>query len=406
VNLTIGRKLALAFATGIAIVGASAAASLKSAGVLRQTADTVQGQIATLASSPGGAAIQAPLRRAAAEALLASERANFIAFTTLLLVVCLAPVAFVVVRRELAWRAYVAQAMAESETRFRAAVDGSRDAFYILRAVRDGSGALLDFEFLDVNAQAETLLGRPAIEIIGQRLCELIPANRTSGFLEKYAQVVQSRDPIDEECRVPSQTLSASWVHHQIVPLNDGVAITSRDITERKEREEELRAMSMVDEMTGLYNRRGFLMLAEQQLRMARRGHRELVLLFVDMDDFKQINDQFGHAEGDAALQKAAAILRRTFRDSDILARLGGDEFVVLASDASHGSADLIVSRLSAELRQQNARGDGRYLLSFSVGAATFTTESPPSIEELLSAADAMLYEQKRGRRVVAKGAA
>lgn len=165
----------------------------------------------------------------------------------------------------------------------------------------------------------------------------------------------------------------------------------------RKRHEDELRALSLVDDLTGLNNRRGFLALAQQQIKVARRNRRELVLLFVDMDDFKQINDTHGHKEGDVALQRAARVLRSTFRDSDIIARLGGDEFVVLAADT--GSSASIIHRLRQELGDRNEHDGYPYTLSFSVGAARFDPEDPPTIEELLQTADAMLYEQKRHRR-------
>lgn len=160
--------------------------------------------------------------------------------------------------------------------------------------------------------------------------------------------------------------------------------------------EEQLRALSLVDDLTGLNNRRGFLALAEQQIKFARRNSKELVLLFVDMDDFKQINDKYGHQAGDIALQRAARVLRSTFRDSDIIARLGGDEFVVLAADT--GTSASIVQRLRKSLMERNDSEDYPYTLSFSVGAARFDPEDPPTIQELLHTADAMLYEQKRAR--------
>lgn len=165
----------------------------------------------------------------------------------------------------------------------------------------------------------------------------------------------------------------------------------------RRQHEDALRALSLMDDLTGLNNRRGFLTLAQQQIKLARRNKRELVLLFVDMDDFKQINDAHGHQEGDVALQRAARVLRATFRDSDIVARLGGDEFVVLAADT--GSSASIIHRLRQELNERNTRDGYPYNLSFSVGAARFDPEDPPTIEELLQTADAMLYEQKRHRR-------
>ncbi|MEW5915333.1 MAG: GGDEF domain-containing protein [Gemmatimonadota bacterium] len=165
----------------------------------------------------------------------------------------------------------------------------------------------------------------------------------------------------------------------------------------QKKHEEELRALSIVDDLTGLHNRRGFLALAQQQVKHARRNKRELVLLFVDMDDFKQINDRYGHQQGDIALQRAARVLRSTFRDSDIIARLGGDEFVVLAADT--GTSASIVERLRLELTERNTRDGYPYTMSFSVGAARFDPDDPPTIEELLHTADSMLLEQKRQRR-------
>jgi diguanylate cyclase (GGDEF)-like protein/PAS domain S-box-containing protein len=323
-----------------------------------------------------------------------------------ILAVILAPLAYLIVRNDARVRLAAGRAVEESEARFRAATDGSMDAFYVLRALRDRSGELLDFEFVDLNARAEGLLGHPRHAVLGQRLCELIPANRSLGFVEKYRRVMETGMVLEEECEVISRDYSAAWIHHQVVPMPDGVAITSRDVTQRKRQEDALRALSLVDELTGLYNRRGFLTLAQQQLKLARRGQRELVLLFIDMDDFKEINDTFGHQEGDTALLRASEILKHTFRDSDILARLGGDEFVVLATDTGRTGSEVIVNRLRHELRVRNEREGYPYRLSFSVGAARFDPDAPPSIEELLAAADAMLYEQKKHKRATSPAVA
>jgi len=339
------------------------------------------------------------LRRRSAAARAGADRAESILQVGLVLVLILAPLAFLIVRNDFRLRLEAERALRESEARFRAATDGSLDAFYVLRAVRDGTGEVLDFEFVDLNARAEALLGHTRALVLGQRLCELIPTNRSQGYVEKYRRVLETASVLEEEFEVTSRDFDAAWIHHQVVPLEDGVAITSRDITERKRQEEALRALSLVDELTGLYNRRGFLTLAQQQLKQARRGHRELVLLFVDMDDFKEINDTFGHHEGDAALVRASEILKHTFRDSDIIARLGGDEFVVLATDTGKSGSEIIIQRLREELRVRNDRDGYPYRLSFSVGAARFDPEAPPTIEELLAAADAMLYAQKRHKR-------
>ena len=361
---------------------------------------SLQGALAQLRDDVGG-----ELRERSLAARRGADRAERILQLGLILVLILAPLAFLMVRNDFRLRQASERALRESEARFRAAADGSLDAFYVLRSVRDGAGDVLDFEFVDLNARAEALLGRERHLVLGQRLCELIPANRSNGYFEKYRRVLETAHVLEEEFEVTSRDYDAAWIHHQVVPLNDGVAITSRDITDRKRQEDALRALSLVDELTGLYNRRGFLTLAQQQLKQARRGHRELVLLFVDMDDFKEINDSFGHPEGDAALVRASEILKHTFRDSDIIARMGGDEFVVLATDTGKTGSEIIVNRLRQELRERNERDGYPYRLSFSVGVARFDPAAPPSIEELLAAADAMLYEQKRHKRQTAASA-
>jgi diguanylate cyclase (GGDEF)-like protein/PAS domain S-box-containing protein len=331
-----------------------------------------------------------------------ADRTLFIVRLGLYLTILLAPLSFFIVRNDFALRREMEVSLRESEARFRAAADGSMDAFYVLHAVRDANGRVIDFEFADLNARAEGLLGLDRAALLGQRLCELLPINRTAGFLDKYVHVMKSGQAMEEEFEVPSSALPGVWVHQQVVPLADGVAITSRDISERKRHEEALRSLSLIDDLTRLYNRRGFLTLAQQQLKLARRAHRELLLLFVDMDDFKSINDTFGHQEGDEALRRTAGVLRRTFRDSDILARIGGDEFVALVADTGDNVSEIIINRLRSELRERNEQDGYLYRLSFSVGVARFDPLAPPSIEELLATADSMLYEQKKYRREMA----
>ena len=115
---------------------------------------------------------------------------------------------------------------------------------------------------------------------------------------------------------------------------------------ERKRMDEEIRSLSLTDDLTGLYNRRGFTLLAEQEVKLAHRINRPMLLFFCDVDSLKGINDAHGHAQGDLALQEVSAILKETFREVDIMARLGGDEFVVLAVDALQESAETITNRI------------------------------------------------------------
>ena len=161
--------------------------------------------------------------------------------------------------------------------------------------------------------------------------------------------------------------------------------------------EEALLALSLTDELTGLYNRRRFFVLTEQCLKVAIRTKKRSLLLYIDMDDLKWINDHYGHNEGDHALIDLAGILKKTFRDSDIIARMGGDEFVVLLESTGEND-EILMTRLYENIKDHHAEGTRRYKLSISVGAAQFDSENPISIDELLSKADTLMYAQKRKR--------
>lgn len=161
----------------------------------------------------------------------------------------------------------------------------------------------------------------------------------------------------------------------------------------------EFRALAIVDELTGLHNRRGFVSLGEQQLKLARRSKKEIILMFADLDGLKTINDQLGHPEGDLALIETAKILKGTFRSSDIVARIGGDEFAVIAIEAGKVHLDVLISRLRQKLKNWNARGEHRFKLSFSVGAACLNPGETFSLEELMAQADEALYREKRSKR-------
>ena len=184
-------------------------------------------------------------------------------------------------------------------------------------------------------------------------------------------------------------------IEHEGRPAVIGTMV---DITSRKQFEEALRTLALVDELTGLYNRRGFVTLAERQLSMARRKKHPLVLIAADVDDLKGINDRFGHAVGDQALVAAASVLRQTYREADIVARLGGDEFTVFPLEASAESAPLLIERLETSVQNYNERHKREFTLSLSTGVALLEGELSKDVQQLLAEADSQLYQQKRER--------
>jgi diguanylate cyclase (GGDEF)-like protein len=192
-----------------------------------------------------------------------------------------------------------------------------------------------------------------------------------------------------------------------VVALSLLVWLNARKLNKTEESLEEVRKAkdilydaSVKDELTGLYNRRGFLAFAEEQLKIACSGRRELLVVFADVDDLKAINDGYGHVEGDRALKKAAEVLLIVFRDTDLVARLGGDEFAALALDCSPAGLVRINAHFDKLLRAINDL-ETPWKLSISVGAVHVDSRHQLSIEELLSKADGIMYDQKRAKLAV-----
>ena len=170
---------------------------------------------------------------------------------------------------------------------------------------------------------------------------------------------------------------------------------------ERHRLQRNLRNLSLIDDLTGLYNRRGFMALAEQHLRMIQRKGAAL-LVYLDLDDLKLINDSFGHLEGNRALVVTANILRACFRQSDILARIGGDEFCVLMTDAGQDSDVQVRKRLEHRAGFVNSLGSWKFRISLSIGITDVPIVRQPSLEQLLRLADTQMYREKRGKQSLA----
>ncbi len=213
---------------------------------------------------------------------------------------------------------------------------------------------------------------------------------------------------ISAEWRVNTSDGIVRWLMCRARPMRnvdgavDGYIGIIFDITERKQAEEQILSLSNTDQLTGLCNRRGFITLAEQQLKIAARSNTGLILLFADLDDLKWINDNLGHNRGDEAIAEAASILKEACRKEDIIARIGGDEFLVLTSGWALNKPDILRDRIQQYVDLHNARQDRDYTISMSIGMAykdheTFDISS--SIEALMSEADALMYEQKRCKR-------
>ncbi|WP_347273301.1 diguanylate cyclase [Candidatus Kuenenia sp.] len=160
----------------------------------------------------------------------------------------------------------------------------------------------------------------------------------------------------------------------------------------------ELHEISLFDELTGLRNRRGFFLMAEQQLKIAIRKGQLVLLIMIDVDELKNINDTYGHKEGDKMLKALAVILKKTFRETDIIARMGGDEFIVFAIEADKKNANDLELRLKDTIDNFNSQSDCSFKLQASVGKVCCEVKENSTLEELLDNADKAMYEKKRGK--------
>ena len=164
---------------------------------------------------------------------------------------------------------------------------------------------------------------------------------------------------------------------------------------ERQEVMKSLPSMLFVDNLTGLYDRDGLNILAEQQINIANCTKKGLFVIYININGMKWINDTIGHKEGEQVLIDAAGIFKETFRSSDIIARIGGDEFVIITIDARRDYAGIVESRLEENARIHGVMNNKRYRLSMSAGITYYDPENPVSFGELLTQAKNMMYEQK-----------
>lgn len=278
---------------------------------------------------------------------------------------------------------------------FRALLDGIDDGVFVLSSVRDEAGGIRDFRYDLVNRAGLRLLGRPEDEVVGQDVVALFPSHADLGIDDRYRDVVATGRPTVfeipwfEDNGVRGSFLVAASKYR------DGVVLTVTDITDRKRAEAELLHSSMHDPLTGLPNR-ALLMdrIGQDLLRSKRSGH-SVAVLFIDLDNFKSVNDTLGHATGDALLVAVGHRLREVLREADSIARLGGDEFVVLCPDIStEEQAALIARRLVSALAGGIAVDGESLTAGASIGVAVSTPDS--TADDLLRDADSAMYEAKR----------
>ena len=248
--------------------------------------------------------------------------------------------------------------------------------------------------YLKIAPTNPSLLYRPREELLGKTLHDVLPAKTAEDLLVRIRRSVESREPVKVEYSLVIEGREM-WFEGSISPLSqDSVVFVARDITERKALEKRLAYQALHDPLTALPNRTLFTDRLRQALARTQRRQQSLAVMFMDLDNFKVINDSLGHETGDRLLRSASRRIRRLLRPEDTVARLGGDEFVFLLEDTDLDSASYVAERISEELRAPFSLGGRSFFVTASIGIAVGGTNGKRAAD-LLRDADLAMYRAK-----------
>lgn len=291
----------------------------------------------------------------------------------------------------------ISKALQESEEHFRTAFDYAAIGMALVSTA--GSWLRVNHSLCDIVGYGETELLESDFQAI----------THEEDLGNDLAQIYRMMSGEIHTCQVEKRYLHKDghdvWALTSISLVRDAQGsplhfiFQIEDVTERKRAEGAIKTLSLVDELTGLYNRRGFLAFSEQHLISLQRANKSLMVVYADLDGLKQINDSYGHKEGDRALMKTAEILRETFRSSDVLGRLGGDEFTVFAAVEPEGGVETLIARLNDKFQKHNSQSASPYRLSVSVGLAFMHPDECYTVEDLMAQADESMYQNKRKKK-------
>lgn len=279
---------------------------------------------------------------------------------------------------------------------YRMATENGKDGFYLYKRVLDKSGALADFCVVDCNERGAALYGKAKIELVGMTFGDLYGvANLQAEIVGNYDQIYTTGYGEDEYEVKPGSLLKATWLHRKFVRTFEGLAVTLRDISDTVAVKNDMARIALEDPLTGLPNRRWLAQMLPEVLVEAGQKAQTVSVLFIDLDNFKNVNDTLGHSAGDELLQAAAKRIQALMRRGDRVARLGGDEFTVVLQP---GGDDAIVSNVAARIVQAFkdpfALGGGAYIVGASIGIAGYPHDGTDS-ETLLKKADMAMYAAK-----------
>ncbi len=279
---------------------------------------------------------------------------------------------------------------------YRAATDAANEGFYMLRPIRCEAGRLKDFRFEDANVCGGLLLGLDRTQVLKRQASEVLMPLVFEDLRELVQRALDHQVADDERRIVAEARLPSKWLSRRAVRVGTGVALTLRDISDSKAHEEELLQLAHRDVLTGLPNRLWLHRYLPTAIRRARRAHKQLAVLFVDLDHFKTVNDTLGHDVGDDLLKQVTEQLRATLRASDHMVRLGGDEFLVVIEKVDDPETiDALALKIIGSLNQYVAQMETPLnLVSASIGISLYPRDGEQP-DELLKHADIAMYQSK-----------
>jgi len=280
---------------------------------------------------------------------------------------------------------------------FRLAVDGAQEELYMLSQFLNSATGEVDFKIEDCNGQAVRLSGAKRSDLVGASLNQRMNKGNFE-FMRLFLLGAMANGFAETEMQLYRKSINENrWYHCRAVRADLGLAVTLRDIHEVKEKEQQLQALAMTDSLTQLPNRHWMNQQLPEIIRQATSSNKKFSVMFIDLDNFKNINDTLGHHEGDRCLIDIAQALRESIRKQDHVIRLGGDEFMVLllSLDDTNVVAE-IASHLLTSLRSAGEGSEWSTLRTrASIGGAIFPDDATTA-EALIQAADIAMYEAKR----------
>lgn len=278
---------------------------------------------------------------------------------------------------------------------YRVATEGAADGFYMARAIRNQHGVIIDFEIIDCNERGASFYSMARDEMIGTRFTTFVSHAHARELIATYSLAME-KGVHEDEVRMPVHNrIKISWAYRRLVRTSIGLAVTLQDISERKAHEQQLQRMANEDMLTGLPNRHWLADFLPSALKRSAKDGSQLALLFVDLDDFKHVNDTQGHAVGDELLEIVAARLKSVLRKDDRVVRFGGDEFiVVLAPIESQSQVEDAAKRIVETCSAPFGVADKTFALGASIGISIFPRDGADA-QTLIRHSDVAMYSSK-----------